>query len=354
MTLAMSLEDGRFGKTAAVEQLIRNGTAQLNAVPGVEMAAAGCCVPLQRNLALPFDIEGRPLPATGFHGVGSFSSVSPTYLRTFKVALIRGRDFDERDTQGAPDVVIINQAMARRFWPTGDPLTARVTIGRGLGPAIEQPARQIVGIAADVHDAALNIDPEPGMYVPQGQTPDSPGSELTWFVRTRDEPLALTGPIEDALRVASGGLPTAHPRTMEDVVGRSTARHDFNMSLPTIFAGAALLLAAIGIYGLMACSVEQRRQEIGIRLMLGADERAIRNMVLRQGMSVALAGVVLGIIAAFGLSQLVAGFLFGVTSRDPLVFAGTPLLLSAVAFLGVWLPARRAARIAPATALRTE
>jgi putative ABC transport system permease protein len=155
------------------------------------------------------------------------------------------------------------------------------------------------------------------------------------------------------LRLVSGGLPVAPPRTMDEVLVRSTARSDFNMILLTTFAGAALLLAAIGIYGLMAY-IQQRTQEIGIRMALGAGAHTVRNMVVRQGMSVALAGVVIGVASAFGLTRVLASLLFGVTARDALVFVGVPLLLSAVALAGVWLPARRAASVDPVVALRTE
>jgi predicted lysophospholipase L1 biosynthesis ABC-type transport system permease subunit len=250
--------------------------------------------------------------------------------------------------------------MARRYWPDGDALGDRITIAKGMGPTQEQRARQIVGIVADVRDDALNTDPQPTMYVPWGQVPDSPRTNamespsLAWIVRTRGEPTALRPAIREALRLASGGLPVSTPRTMEEIMARSTARYDFNMLLLAVFAGAAVLLAAIGIYGLMAYSVAQRTQEIGVRLTLGASTGQVRNMILRQGMSLALAGIVLGIAAALGLARFVAGFLFGVTSRDPMVFVVAPLMLLAIALVGVWLPASRAARIAPAMALRLE
>jgi putative ABC transport system permease protein len=161
--------------------------------------------------------------------------------------------------------------MARQYWPTGDPLRDQITIGHGLGPGLELPARQIVGIVGDVRDGGLNFTPGPTMYVPWAQMPDGHSANLleitplAWIVRTRGEPLAARSAIQQELRQVSGGLPVAHSRTMDDVVGRSTARINFNMFLMTIFGGAALLLAAIGIYGLMAYSVQQRTQEIGIR-----------------------------------------------------------------------------------------
>jgi putative ABC transport system permease protein len=236
----------------------------------------------------------------------------------------------------------------------------RITIAKGLGPQFGEPTRQIVGIVGDVRGAALNLDPQPTMYIPWAQLSDAQNANLTeiaplaWVVRTRGEPYSMSSAIENELRQASGGLPVSRPRTMEEIVARSTARSDFNMLLLTIFAGSALLLAAIGIYGLMAYSVQQRTQEIGIRLALGADALRVRNMILFQGMSVALIGVVIGLASAFGLTRVIASFLFGVTARDPAVFVAVPVLLVAVAMFGIWFPARRAACVDPVIALRTE
>ena len=359
LTMRMSLTGARFAKTAAVAQVIRDGTERLNALPGVEMAGATCCVPLQGGLGLPFVIEGRPLTNGPFHGGGGFTPISATYFSAFKIPIVRGRAFTDRDTGGAPNVAIINQAMAKQFWPNGDPLADRITIAKGL-PELADPTRQIVGVVGDVRAFGLGQDPPPTIYIPWAQVPDAHNANLVgitplaWIVRTRGEPYSLSTAIQTELRQASGGLPVARPRTMDEVVRQSTARSDFNMLLLTIFAGSALLLAAIGIYGLMAYSVQQRTQEIGIRLALGAEPQTVRNMVIRQGMSVALVGVAIGIASAFGLTQLIASFLFGVAARDPVVFVAVPLLLSAVALVGVWLPARRAARVDPVIALRTE
>ena len=198
------------------------------------------------------------------------------------------------------------------------------------------------------------------MYVPWAQLPDAHNANLvgimplSWIVRTRGEPYAMSTAIQNELRLASGGLPVSRPRTMDEIVTQSTARSDFNMLLLTIFGASALLLAAIGIYGLMAYSVQQRTQEIGIRMALGADSQNGAEYGDLQGMSLALTGVVVGLAAAFALTRLIASFLFGVADRDPIVFVAVPLLLSAVALVGVWLPARRAARVDPVIALRTE
>ena len=359
LTMRMSLTGERFEKAATVGQLMRDGRERLEAMPEVEAAAASCCVPLQGGFGLGFIIEGRPLEGP-VHGGGSFTPISANYFSVFKIPVVRGRAFTDQDTTGAPGVVIINQAMARQYWPDGNPLGERLSIGRGLGPGMEQPPAEIVGVVGDVRDGALNRDPNPIMYIPWAQLPDAHSANLlnitavAWVVRTRGEPFTLAEAIQTELRNASGGLPVARLRAMDDVVTQSTARSDFNMLLLTIFAGSALILAAIGVYGLMAYSVQQRTQEMGVRLALGADASRVRNMVVRQGMTLVLIGVIIGVAAAFGLARVLAAFLFGVTPRDPLVFLVVPLVLASVAWLGVWLPARRAGRVDPVLALRVE
>jgi len=223
---------------------------------------------------------------------------------------------------------------------------------------VGDPPRQIIGIVGDVRDEALNHAPNPMLYVPEAQVPDGMSAlfaridPLIWVVRTRVAPASLQAAIEKLVREASGGLPAAHVLSMEAIRKQSTARADFNMTLLTIFGASALLLAAIGIYGLIAYSVEQRTQEIGIRMALGAGRGDVRSMVVRQGMRLALIGVAIGVAAAFGLTRLIASFLFGVKSTDPIVFVTVPLLLSAVALFAVWLPARRASAVDPIEALR--
>ncbi len=359
LTLQMSLDGPRFQRSAGIAQLARDGIPRVRALPGVVAASVTDWLPLEGGYGLPFVVEGRPLD--GFsHGGANWMAISDGYFDVFKIPILRGRAFTERDDAGAPPVVIINQAMAKRFWPKGDPLNDRLIIGKGVGPEFEEPARQIIGIAGDSRDDGLNRTPPATMYVPAAQVPDgvtaldSRLGPLIWVVRTRVPPYSLSQPIQAALRESSGGLPVARIRTMDAVVALSTARQDFNMLLLTVFAGAALLLAAIGIYGLMAYSVAQRTQEIGIRMALGAETADVRRMVVFQGMALALIGVAVGIAAAFGLSRLIASFLFGVQAWDPAVFVVVPLLLSAVALLAVWIPARRATRIDPLDALRYE
>jgi predicted permease len=357
LTMRMSLSGPRFLESVGVERMVRDGVERLQAIPGVDVASATCCVPLEGGYGLPFIIVGRPLERPS-HGGGGWLTISPGYFDVFKIPVKKGRAFTDRDTRNAPPVVIINETMAKQFWPKGDPLSDRLAIGRNvMREFADEPERQIIGIVADVRDGGLNDEPGPTMYIPQGQVPDAANAlnvrltPMAWVVRTKVEPYSVSAAVQEALREASG-LPVSDIRTMSEVVSRSTSRDRFNMWLMTVFGASALLLAAIGIYGLMAYSVAQRTQEIGIRLALGADSRQVKNMVVLQGLKLAIAGVVIGLAAAFLLSRVLAAFLFGVTARDPLVFAAVPTLLTAVALLAVWLPARRASRVDPILALR--
>ncbi|MGA2426965.1 MAG: FtsX-like permease family protein [Candidatus Acidiferrum sp.] len=235
-----------------------------------------------------------------------------------------------------------------------------ITIGHGIGPEFEEPSRQIVGVVGNVRETGINREPEPVMYVPIAQMNDGVTAlqnrivPLTWMVRTAVQPYSLSEAIQKELLAASGGLPVAHIRSMDQVVVESTARTNFNMTLLTIFAGVALLLAAIGIYGLMAYSVQQRTQEIGIRMALGATTENVRKMIVMQGMGLALVGVVVGAAGALGLTRLMASLLYGVKTWDPLVLVSAAAVLAVVALLATYLPATRASRVDPIVSLRYE
>jgi len=360
LTMAMSISGDRFQKTAGVAQVIRDGTDRVGALPGVSSVAATCCLPLEGGFGVPFDIVGRPKGDSPSTGGGGYYSVSWRYFDTFKIPLLRGRSFTEHDDGSAPGVVIINEALAKQYWPKGDPLQDRLLTGVGGGPVFEEPARQIIGIVGDTRDTGLDRDPSPTMYIPAAQMKDamtalnSRIAPLWWAVRTNVDPHTLVKPVEAALAEASGGLPVAHVRTMDEVVVVNTSRQRFNMLLLTIFGTSALFMAAIGVYGLMAYSVQQRTQELGVRMALGAQASDLRNMVLRQGMLLALIGVVVGVGGAFWLTRFLASFLFGVKAWDPTAFIVTPLILCGVALVAIWIPARRATRVDPMTALRFE
>jgi putative ABC transport system permease protein len=359
LALEMSLNGERYQKTAGIAQLVRDGRNRLNALPGVEVAAAAYWLPIQVDDGLPFQIIGRPVEK-GRYG-SRWMSVTPGYLGLFKIPILRGRDFTENDTAAAPGVALVNEALAKQLWPNQDPLGQHVIVGKDMGPTlVGEPVREIIGVVADTHNNGLGRPPDPMMMVPIAQVADgyaaaySDIQPLFWLVRTHGDPHQSMAAVAERLRLASGGFPVAHIRTMDEVMGRSTARQSFDMLLLTIFGGVALVLAAIGIYGLMAYSVEQRTQELGIRMALGADRSAVRKLVVWHGMRLALMGLAVGLAAAFALTRVIASFLFGVKYWDPPVFIAATLILTAVALLAVWLPATRASKVDPMQALRAE
>jgi putative ABC transport system permease protein len=356
---SMSVNASRFRRTEAVAQIVRDGRERLMSVPGVVDAGVSSCLPLQGCFGMGFDIPGRPKGNAPFTGVGGLFSVSWSYFSTFEIPFLRGRAFTEQDDSAAPGVIIINKAMARQYWPNGDPLKDRIQIGAG-GPPMEAGPRDIVGIVGDTRDAGVSRDPFPTMYIPIAQMPNAltalnfQVAPLWWIVRSHVNASTLRAPVEAALRDASGGLPIARVRTMEEVGVRDTARQRFDMLLLIIFGAAGLLMASIGVYGVMSYSVQRRTQELGVRMALGAQTSNLRNMVIGQGMMLAAAGLVLGLCGAFWLTRFLTSLLFGIKAWDPIAFIVTPLLLSAVALLAVWIPAQRATRVDPMTALRLE
>jgi putative ABC transport system permease protein len=360
LTMRTLMTGEKYQKTAGLAQAVKDSLERVDALPGILRAASAYWLPLQGGAGLPFNIVGRA-PVEGlFTGNAGWSPVSPGFFDVFRIPLKRGRAFTGRDDTNSQPVAIINEAMAKQFWKNGDPLQDRILIGHGIIRGFQdEPARQIVGIAGDVRGPALNVDPRPTVYIPQSQMPDAataffvPLVSISWAARTQGDPHRLAGPIEEQLRQVTG-LPVAQVRSMDEVISLSTARQRFNMLLMAVFGAMALLLAAIGIYGLMAYSVAQRTREIGIRLALGAEGSQVRNMVVRQGMELVLAGVAIGLAAAWALARLIQAFLFGVKAHDPVVFVAAPVVLTLVAFLAVWLPANRAAKVSPVQSLHDE
>ena len=359
VTMRMPLAGSRFHKTSDVNQLIRDATRRVEAIPGVAVAAASYNLPLEGAFGIPFNIAGRDAAAGRYDGRG-WIGISPGYFDAFKIPLLRGRVFSERDDAGAPRVAIINQVLAHQFWPQGNPLEGRLVLGRGYGDGFDEPERTIIGVVGDVHDFRLNHAPSPVVYVPMAQVTDgitavaARASSLAWIVRTNVAPRSVLPAIQSELQQAIGTLQLTQVRSMDEVITQSTAGADFNMFLLTLFGCSALLLAAIGIYGLMAYSVRQRTREIGIRVALGAEPGQVRNMILWHGMRLALAGIAIGLAAAFALTRVMASALFGVAAIDPVAFTAVPILLAAVALFAVWLPALRATGVDPVRALRSE
>jgi len=361
ITMRTLLTGPKYAKTGTVASTIRLGLDQIRSLPGVEAAGAGCSLPLHDFYGLPFKILG-PLHSENGAPDGVWSAVSPGFLEVFSIPVKRGRTFTNQDEANSPPVVVISERLAKTYWGDRDPLLDRIVIGDGSMEEFKnEPPRQVIGIVGDVRNAGLHTDPtvDRVMYVPQSQLPNSENEWLVrngtmaWAVRTRAEPLGMVAAIRERLE-RSTGLPVSNILSMNEVMSLSMARQRFNMLLMTVFGCTALLLAAIGIYGLMAFTVEQRMREIGIRLALGADHTQVRNMVIFQGMRLAAIGVAIGIGIAWGLSHFIESLLFGVKARDITVFLTVPLLLGLVALVSVWLPASRARAANPIDCLRSE
>jgi predicted permease len=358
LTMRMAFTGKQYESAQAVERAIDEGTRRVRALPGVADAGAACCLPLQGGYGLPFKIVGRPLEGGPWHGNADWFTVSPGYFEALRIPLERGRAFSDRDEAGSTPVVIINETMAKQFWKKGDPLHDRLTAGRGIMKELAgEPDREIIGVVGDSHDDGLNQTPQPKIFTPEAQTPDAFNalsmklSPQAWVIRTRVPPMSLSAAIQGELRQATG-LPVSDVRTMDQIVSKSTSRTRFNMLLMTIFAASALTLASIGIYGVMAYAVQQRTREIGVRLALGAEPGAVRDLVMLQGIRLTALGVALGLIGAYAGSRYLSSLLFGVEAHDPAVFVGVPVLLTLVSLAAAWIPARRASNVDPLVALR--
>ena len=359
LTLQTSLAGGAYGTTAKVNNLSTQVVRRIESLPGVEAAASTIMLPVEGGIDLPFTIAGKP-PAQGdYNGDEQWRFASPHYFRTFKIPLLRGRVFTEADSGNSARVVIINDVMARKYWGKEDPIGQVITIGKGLGPQFEDPPRLIVGIVGNVRESGL-ANQDSVMYIPQGQVPEGLTAlannviPLSWAIRTAAEPMSMRASVERELHAVDGLMPVSRERSMEQAISDAVSRQSFNMILLSIFAGIALVLAAIGIYGLMSYSVHQRTQEIGIRMALGASRGNMLNLVLRQGMLLAGTGLVLGLALAFGATRVLGSLLFSVKASDPQTFGAVAGILAMVALLAAYIPARRATGIDPAISLRYE
>jgi predicted permease len=357
VALETSLSGAALRDTAAVDAAFRNARHRMAALPGIAAFAASRALPLEPAFALPFKIDRRPSGAP-FEGTVIWRAVSPEYFDVFRIPVLRGRAFEDRDDRSGLPVVIVNAALARRYWQKHDPVGEAITIGAGAGPEFRDAPRRIAGVVADPRDAEANREPAPTVYVPLAQVSDAMTARnnrlfpLTWAVRSEIEPRLMTAALERELRAATGGLPVARTRTMEEIVAGPAKRAAFNVALMSAFAGVALLLAAIGFYGLMSYSVQQRTQEIGIRMALGAVPADVRRMVLIEGLRLAAAGVLAGVGASLALSRVMATLVFGIATYDPAVFAAVVVLLSSIALIAALIPAHRATQVNPLDAVR--
>jgi putative ABC transport system permease protein len=275
------------------------------------------------------------------------SIVSPGYFQTLGISILQGRDFSASDTRDSPGVVIINSDLARKYLGTQNPVGKRIEMGFRDGVSLE-----VIGVTSDVRQTGLQADPYPGMFLPYSQYQAS--VPLVFVIRSANDPAAVAAAVRQELRFVDSQLPIYDVKTMDQVLYTVTARPRFLTFLLVIFAGVAVVLAAIGIYGIMSYTVAQGTREIGIRAALGAQRRDLLQMVLSKGLKLTLIGIALGVAGAFGLTRLMSNLLFGVSATDPLTFAGVTALLVIIALVASYLPARRATKIDPLRALRHE
>ena len=361
LTLQTSLAGGAYTNTAKVDNFTTQVVRRVENVAGIEAAASAIALPVETGIDLPFDIAGKS-PPTGRDNSGDeqWRSVSPHYFQVFKIPLVRGRVFTETDVGNSARVVIINAAMAKKYWPKDDPIGQVLVIGKGMGPQFEDPPRQIVGIVGNVRENGLKNEGVGVMYIPQSQVPEGITTlansviPLSWAIRTAADPMSHRLAVERELHLVDGQMPVSRMRTMEQVISEAVSRQRFNMVLLGIFAGVALVLAALGIYGVMSYSVQQRTQELGLRMALGASRGRMLALVMGQGMKLVGIGVAVGLALAYGATRLLASLLFGVKPGDPLTFAAVAAILSAAALVAAYVPARRATAVDPVVALRYE
>jgi len=321
---------------------------QIRAVPGVVSVGATTKIPLTGGGSTqPFTIEGRPSAAIAEQPMALTRYITPEYFRTIGVPLRQGRFFSDHDRDNSVPVIIISEAMARRFWPGEDP------IGKRLTPSFhaEQGAREIVGVVGDVKATGLDIDSSAMMYMPHKQ---APLPFMSFVVRTASNPESLVQPVSKAIYSIDKEQALTDVQTLDQVLMKSLSDRRFNMTLLIAFAGVAMVLAAVGVYGVMNYTVTLRRRELGIRMALGARRMDVLRLVMGQGLTLTLIGVAAGLVSAYGLTRLMASLLYGVTATDYLTFVTVPVVLIAVGLVASYVPARRATKVNPTIALRTE
>jgi putative ABC transport system permease protein len=346
-TLQIALPQSQYGKDEQRVAFFEELTRSIKTLPGVESAATIDMMPMGGSGGTTsFLVEGRPAPPQGQYPEANARTSSPGYFQTMRIPLLKGRDFSEHDTAQSPFVIVINETMARKYWPGADPIGQRL-----LDPANRTPPAEVIGVVGDIKHFGLDDQAEEYIYTSSIQTP---GNSMFVVARTATDPVSMTAALRREVRGLDKELPVFDIKSMNQRIIESTASRRLVMFLLSIFAVVALILASVGIYGVMAYAVTQRTHEIGIRMALGARRGDILQLVIRQGMLLVLFGVTLGLLVSFAVTRFMAGLLFGVKANDPLTLAGVSLLLAAIAFIACLIPARKATKVDPMVALRYE
>jgi putative ABC transport system permease protein len=347
--LAMAINtSGRYQNDRELLDFKRQVLERVRAIPGVAAAATSHFLPLGRIIpGTAFRRADRPAPPPGDEPVTEVLVVMPGYFATMRIPLLRGRVFTDSDRQGAPPVLVINQTLAREFFSNEDPVGKHLFVWWGH----PKQSYEIVGVVGDVHQKALGEQPKPGVFICDLQEPSGP---VNLVVRAQGDPRRLVRAIESQVHAVDSEVPIAEVRTMDQYVSNSVAEPRFNTILLGSFAALALVLAAVGIFGVVSYSVAQRTRELGVRRALGADTAGVMRLVIGQGMTLVLIGVAAGAMGALALTRLLTSLLYGIAPGDPLTFAACAGVLMLAALAACYLPARRAAKIDPMVALRYE
>lgn len=350
LTMKIVLPEPKYAEQAKRSAFYTEVINRVEGLPGVKSAAVTTNLPLYRQgNSIGIAIEGRPIPQPGQEIIVTTRVVSPKYFETMDIRLLKGRSLSTQDKPNTPKVVVISEGMARKYWPNEDPIGKRIT---GGNPQREEDWRQIVGVVNDVHQFQLDAEPKPQMYLAYEQVGFFAPRDLV--VKTETKPESLAATVRRTVWEIDKDQPVSNISTMDQILGESIARQRFSMLLLGVFASLAMLLASVGIYGVMSYSVTQRRNEIGIRMALGAQKFDVLKLTVGQGLKLVLIGVVIGLAGAFVLTRLMSTLLFGITATDPLTFITLSVVLIAVACVASYIPARRATKVDPLKALRYE
>jgi putative ABC transport system permease protein len=355
LTARVTLPDADYPAPTDVTRFYRQLVDRLATLPAVNAAGAVSFLPLATTLGdLGVPIEGRSVPKGDVSPRGYWQVVTPGYFAAIGMHMLEGRTIQATDDERAPGVVVINEAMARLYWPGEDVIGKRFTLGGHAGPGLVT----VIGVVDDVRHGSLEAEPKPQMYLAHAQFrmwdthAAVPG--MTLVLRTAADPVQLTAEVRQAVHALDSNLPVSDVQTMEQVVSSSIARPKFMTMLLSLFATVALVLAAVGLYAVMAYTVSRRTHEIGIRMALGAREGEVARMVVARGLVLALAGIAIGLMGGVALHRLIASQLFDVSATDPLTLAAVSALVAIIACVACYVPARRAARVDPVIALREE
>jgi putative ABC transport system permease protein len=361
LTLKTSFVGPSFASEARIDAVVRKAVARLQAVPGVQAVAAATMLPTEPSVQLPFELPSlpaaeRPAPDSEVQ----WRAISPAYFEVMGIPVLQGRSFSLTDTAASAPVVIVNQAFLRRHLAQQTAIGQHALIGREEGPDFADKAREIVAVVADTREIGLNEPASPTAFIPLAQVPDglvvflNRLMPMNWLIRVSGEPLAFSHAVHEEFLAADRDLVTSNPRPLAEVLSTSLVQQRMQTGLLGLFSAAALVLGAIGLYGVLAYSVAERKREIGIRMALGAKRGQLLGLVIAHGLKLTLTGMALGILCGLALARFMRNLLFGTSATNPLTLAIVSGVLILVAVAACWIPARRATRVDPMIALRYE